>query len=301
MKRRTAVKCAAANDDDFEDLEFADVGKRARTSAVSRADNEEEAEAAVSKRSGKKEKEFAWMDSDDDNDDDEKDKSEERGEAASGEEAEDCEDVSASALDDASTFGHLVRLAPSLLKQLQKEAMEVADVAAAYRAIARVKFFDGELLEALNGTVSKLGADGKISEGLATDAAESLCILNAYNQLVFSAIAQSFKACLPTLNPVTRSRWLQAFSFFKHRQDKDFLQMLEVAPLQPSHLGYKVLRCRHFAQGSCALGALCTFSHDPRAPPDLAVEAGNPRSTVMLTQCQLHQGRGAYTSTPSYG
>merc|ERR1712039_901367 len=126
-------------------------------------------------------------------------------------------------------------------------------------------------------------------------------VLNAYDRSVFSAVAQVFRPKFLALDAGIRGKWLQSFQYFRHDVEKDFLQMLEVAPMIPSHPGYKKLRCRHHAEGSCALGESCTFSHDPQALPTLPLgESFQRPSSVMLTQCQLMQGRGAYTNTPSF-
>jgi len=185
---------------------------------------------------------------------------------------------------------------------LKSGKVDADNLAAAYRAIAREKFFDGDLLENLNDTLCKSVRGGKCTDALGADAIECLTSLNAYDKNVFSVIARFFKPKLPTLDAGLRSRWLQSFQRFGHNVEKDFIQMLEVAPLMPTHPGYRQMQCRHHAQGSCALGAACTFSHDPRALPMLVnPDKGiNRPPSVVLTQCQLLQGRGAYTTSPSY-
>jgi hypothetical protein len=203
-------------------------------------------------------------------------------------------------LDAAERFGQLMRLVPAVQARLSRGGMEV-DIAATYRAMGRLKFFDGDLLDSLNGALCGLLRGGKGTDTLACDAVECLTALNAYDRNVFSTIAQFFRPRIMVLEPVARNTLLQCFQQFKHTAEKDFVQMLEVTPMSPIHPGFKKLRCRHDAQGSCVLGASCTFSHDPRALFTLEIGTGISRpSQVMLTQCQLLQGRGAYTTTPSY-
>lgn len=270
---------------------------------ISDEENATSEKSGVGKRQAKKKKkEFAWMSSEDEDDDDDDNKSEDVGKAEAGSGSEDDNlEVSVTVLSEAATFGQLVRLAPSLLKKLKADKLEAPDVAAAYRALGRTKFFDGEVLEGLNKCLRKLFKDGKASEALASDAIECLFVLNAYDKAVFSSVATSFRATLPLLDVDLRKKWLRCFQFFKHDSDREFVQMLEVAPMALTHPGYKRVRCQHL--GDCALGAACTFSHDPRALPslDFCSDTGTRSSSVMLTQCQVSQGRGAYTNTPSFG
>lgn len=297
MKKRTTVRCAAANDDDFETPE---PQKQTGPTAQDRSDgNVATADGQAPPK--RRKKEFAWMDSDDEDDEDDEAKS---GDGKSAEEeGEDTVKVDAAALDAATSFGAMVRLAEGLQKRLKAGAMEGADIAAAYRAINRAKFFDGELLESLNGELCKLLAESKATDQIAGDAIECLSVMNAYDKHVFSSIAQFFGPRITTLDPAMAKKWLQSFRRFEHTAEKDFLQMLEATPMAPTHPGYKTIRCRHDSEGTCALGvALCTFSHDPRALPSLEVaDAALQRpASIMLTHGQLHQGRGAYTNTPSY-
>lgn len=297
MKKRTTLRCAAANDDDFA---TADEPPKPAAQAAAKV----ESSAAEPPKKRKKEKEFAWMDSDDEDDDED-----EAGKSDDGKKGGDSADtvqVDARALDAAETFGAMVRLAEDLQLKLKLGKMQLVDIAATYRAIARTKFFDGELLEILNSEMCKLLAESKTPDqiaSLAADAIDCLSNMNAYDKHVFSAIAQFFGPRIMSLDPSMGKRWLQSFRRFEHTAEKDFLQMLEATPMAPGHPGYKTIRCRHDADGSCALGAaLCTFSHDPRALPSLEVaDAALQRpASIMLTHGQLHQGRGAYTNTPSY-
>mmetsp|Transcript_74655 Transcript_74655/g.132373 ORF Transcript_74655/g.132373 Transcript_74655/m.132373 type:complete len:326 (-) Transcript_74655:44-1021(-) len=306
---RRTVKCAAANDDDFQDTTPSEPSKRSQRRGISDSDKEDEVKQATqqartqstkqstknsTKKSSKAQKYFAWMDSGDECEDEDSDAAEKTG-------APPTEDVSAPSLDAVTSFGQFVRLAESLQAHLEASDLEVVDIAAAYRAMARVKFFDGDLLDSLNATLCKLVRTGKLTDGLACDAIECLSVLNAYDRNVFSVIAQVYKSKILTLDIGIRNMWFKSYKHFEHSADKDFLQMLEVSPMPATHFAYKKIRCRHHAQGSCALGeSMCTFSHDPRAPPSLEpADVQRRHSTVMLTQCQLLQGRGAYTAVSS--
>eukprot|EP00931_Biecheleriopsis_adriatica_P028987 TRINITY_DN17269_c0_g1_i1.p1 TRINITY_DN17269_c0_g1~~TRINITY_DN17269_c0_g1_i1.p1 ORF type:complete len:308 (-),score=73.26 TRINITY_DN17269_c0_g1_i1:27-950(-) len=305
MKKRTLVKCAAANDEDFDDIDFEESGKREEPEKRLRTEEPTVIEASpeaieVDDKDdppAKKKKEFAWMDSDDDEDgkdsagsrDDDKDDLWEDVKIVERQEA------NATTLDEATSFGHLVELAPSLQDNLKSGKLQVVDVAAAYRALGRLKFFDGELLESLNRTFCEFCRKGRLTDQLARDAIEGLSILNAYDKKVFGAVAKIYRERFSELDAQTRSVWLQSFKHF-HQEDKDFIQMLEVPPLAATDPRYKAIRCQHHAKGSCALGSRCTFSHDPKARPDLVSDVGLQRpGMVMLTACQLYQGHGAYT------
>ena len=288
MKKRVAVRCAAANDSD-DDFDSHELSKRQRIgSSVEAAAPAHEGSQKVQRPH--KEKEFAWMDSEEEGDDAE-DNDQEDARSEDG-----TLDVSVAELDAASSFGQLLRLVPSLHTRMKADQMEVIEVAAVYRALARVKFFDGDVLETLNETLCGFCREGKLTDSqLASDVILGLAALNAYDRKVFSAIAKAFRSCV--VDADTRKRWCQVFHQVNHKHDQDFVQTLEAAPLLPNDLRYKRIRCQHDARGSCALGAQCTYSHDPRAPPALIQEEPKKATAVMLTACQLYQGHGAYATS----
>lgn len=86
------------------------------------------------------------------------------------------------------------------------------------------------------------------------------------------------------------------FKAFRHNEEKDFLQLLEVPPLAITSAGYKKLRCKHFAAGGCLLASGCTFAHDMQAPMsvDQLNGVGMQFKPVVMTANQESMGRGTY-------
>lgn len=291
MKRKAAVRCAAANDD--EDLgglfDSGDLDRKARKAAS----DELEKSSGASRR---KEKAFAWMDSEDEEEGADKDDD--------GDEQKDDledEDVSVQKLDMVQSFGRMMLLAPALQKKLKDGSMGPEDATATCRALARTKFFDGDLLEDLSALVRKLLRSDRLSASQTGDAILCLKALNYHDKSLFSTVASVFKPRAAELEASIRLAWLEAFRGFNHATERDFQQMLEVPPVATTSPSYRKVRCSHHARGRCELGSSCTFSHDMRAPLSLADEARQDTwrtKTVMLTQDQKTLGNGAYGRGP---
>jgi len=302
-KRKATVKCAAANDDeDLGSLFEAKADDKVEEKKARIEPTEEPAEAAGSGQStGRRKKEFAWMDSES-----------EEGEAA-GETQEGAEDgaeekkedeeveVSAEALDQVQSFGRMMLLAPSLQKWLQCGRRGPADIVAACRALARTKFFDGDIIEDIYAVLRKLLRGDRLDLAQTNDAITCLKTLNAYDKAVFSAVAKAFKAKTGSMETQMRNAWLEIFKGFGHDLEKDFIQLLEVPPVPPTMPGYRKVRCWHHSRGVCVLDSACTFSHDSRAPLSLG-EGGREdwwrSKSVMMTQNQKTLGDGAYGLGP---
>jgi len=288
----------------------------------------------------KKEKEFAWMDSEEEGDEEEgndgdkgekadskprepsrsrsrqrersrsrsrsrrrdrpkdreREKDREKEKEKEKESADDDEnaDVSAETLDEVQSFGKMMILAPALLKKLRRMSPE--NVAAACRAMARTKFFDGDILRDLNDVLKRLLQRDQLSSAQVNDALQCLWEINAYDQNVLSAIASTFKGKLASLEPIYRQTWREIFEGFKHDRDKDFRQLLETPPLTAASPGYQKIRCFHHSKGFCAVGdKACTYSHDPRAPLTLEMFSVPMRaSPLVMTQNQYTMGRTIY-------
>lgn len=291
-KRKAAVRCAAAEDEDFEDIadkkrdrkdnteskgkkgqdkedkrdREGDKGKRdngSKRDKDDRKDDEERKSAKEEKpKKEKKEKEFAWMDSDDDED---AGGSQKDGGDAEGKEEDDT-DVSEKALDLVQSFGRMVLLEPELKKRLRSGRMETANIIAVCRAMARTKFFDGDLLQELYSLLRKLLEKEKLDAAQTDHALRSFTILNAYDRKFFYAVVKAYKGKTATLDQGMRTEWVEMFKAVGHDRDKDFFQLLEAPPMPPGHPSYRKIRCRHFMEKGCALEKACAFSHDPRSP-----------------------------------
>lgn len=306
---RALVKCAAANDDEdlgvFLDVKAHDTkAHRLVLETVAPVDS---SCAPQPKDAGKKEKTFAWMDSGDEEDQEDLPKEDatraekklDELEEADSEHEEEEASVAATieALDSVQSFGRMMRLAPALQNKLRSGTMGVVDVMAACRALARTKFFDGDILQDLYVVLRKLLQAGSLDVSQTDDAIQCFRTLNAYDREFFSAVAKAFKCKTQEMQAMLRNAWLDAFKSFGHKVEGDFLQLLEVPPLLANNPGYRRVRCWHYSRGACALEGVCTFSHDPRAPLSLA-DAGNEdwwrSKPLVMTQNQKTLGHGVY-------
>jgi len=306
MKRK--LVCAAAQDDDDADSDNEMVLKppALKKPAIQPEPDKVPTEAVkATEEAGKpkKEKAFAWMDSDEEEEqgedveekEDEKPvespKKTEKNEEPSGSEDEN-QDVSAATLDSVETFGKMMVLSPALLKKIPRMLPE--DVAAACRALARTKFFDGDIIRVLYGVLKRLLLRDRLTVEQADDALKCFACLNIYDESVFSAIARQMKVRTATIDQALRAQWYDIYKGFNHSGDKDFYQLLEVPHLTAISPAYKRLRCFHNQNGQCAVGDACTYSHDPRAPIELESSFVRPVSKVMMTQTQSNMGRDVY-------
>jgi len=209
---------------------------------------------------------------------------------------EDEEEVTIEALDCAQSFGRMVLMAPSLQKWLLSERSP-ADVVAVCKALARTKFFDGDIIGELQSVVKILVCREKLDFNQTNEVICCFRLLNAYDRGVFAAIAKSFKPKIRLIELGIRKTWLEVFQHFEHKGADDFLQMLEVPPLLPNSSTYKKIRCLHEERGNCVLGASCTYSHDSRAPYSLAEGVNEDwwrSKPLVMTQNQKTMGAGVY-------
>lgn len=298
-KRKAAVRCAAANDDeDFGDAFDSKEDEKPRKHRLPASPGGEANAAGSSSQGAKKRKtkEFAWMDSSDDEDVDQKDEPDSADEKSKQEDEQKA--VSEEALDQVHSFGRMMLFAPAIQSKLRKGSLSPSEVAALCRALARTKFFDRELLDDLYEVLRTMLAGSKISVLQTSDVIKCLKALNAYNREVCSAISRCFTSKILDLEVATRNEWLEAFRAFDHKTDPGFMQILEVPPVPPHHPNYKKVRCWHFSRGSCALSSTCAFSHDPGAPLSLSDGTKEDwwkcKSSIMMTQNQKTMGCGEY-------
>jgi len=239
------------------------------------------------------------MDSDDD--DDEQDEAKDTDRKVEDEDGDEgCGGltvVTVDALDEVHSFGRMMLLAPALRKWLQSSATGPAEVMAVCRALARTKFFDGDILDDLYMVLRRLLQADSLDFAQTDDAIRCFRTLNAYDRSFFSAVARAFKGKTQEIPATIRNTWLEAYKGFGHLVESDFLQLLEVPPLLTNNPSYRRVRCWHYSRGLCLLEALCTFSHDPRAPLSLA-DGGNEdwwrSKPLVMTQNQKTLGHGVY-------
>lgn len=210
--------------------------------------------------------------------------------------------VDVETLDKVQSFGRMMMFAPSVRSKLRGGSLSPVEAAATCRALARVKFFDRELLDDLYRALQKLLSEGKLGAQHTTDAVRCMALLNAYDADTFTSIARCYLAKTAELDAATRAEWGEAFKTFGHKLEPMFLQLLEVPPVTVMHPSYKKVRCFHFSRGSCAVGVACTFSHDPRAPLSLAEGTKEDwwrnKGSIMMTQNQKYMGDGSYGLGP---
>lgn len=299
------MRCAAANDDEdfgevFDSKEDQQTHKMRSTGQHQVAANGAASIAQGTKR--RKQKQFAWMDSDDE-------ELEQKDDADSADDTDKLkednaeeETVSVEVLDQVNSFGRMMLFAPSVSGRLRGGDLSPSEVSAVCRALARTKFFDKELLDDLYEVLRTMISGSKLSVPQTSDALRCLKALNAYDQEVCSAISRCFTSKTRDLETGTRNEWLEAFKTFNHTCEPDFLQKLEVPPVLPQHPNYKKVRCWHFSRGTCVLNSACTFSHDQHAPLSLADGTKEDwwkcKSSIMMTQNQKTLGQGSYGTGP---
>jgi len=294
---KTKGKCSAANDSD-DSSDGSEKRRRAkrqdrkdRTSQTSRSKKDavgyssSKKSAVVEKspprKKAKKEKEFAWMDSEDEEASDEEVKQDKQEKQET-----DNDEVTLEKLDAVERFGQMMVLQDSLHQKLKNGALGPPEIAAACRALARSRFFDGDILDDICKSLQKMINEDKLGEAETTDAIVCLKELNYYKHDVFAAIAKNFKPKIRMLSPVARATWLEVMQSLNHKSDRDFLQVLEILPLLPVNPGYRKVKCAFFAKdNTCALGESCTFAHNEFAPVSLdgtsSEDAWRRRSVIM--------------------
>mmetsp|Transcript_21467 Transcript_21467/g.49135 ORF Transcript_21467/g.49135 Transcript_21467/m.49135 type:complete len:274 (+) Transcript_21467:104-925(+) len=170
----------------------------------------------------KREKEFAWMDSGDEASGDEK--CETRKQESEDSDA-DFEDSGPTVpLAQVSTLSEMLRVVP----KLKTGTMSNKDIMDALPAAARVRFYDADFFDKLLPELrSRLRSrpGGFASDDLVESLA-SLKELNAYDEVVFSAVASALKDKLGELSPEKRKRLLAILKAVDHKKDGDLITSL---------------------------------------------------------------------------
>lgn len=132
-----------------------------------------------------------------------------------------------------SSFSEMVRMAPDLQRRVR--GMAAAELAAVCTAAARVRFYDGPLLESVTAELRRLltrhGIGAKtISTGHLVAVLGSLAQLNAYDRDLFAAAAHHLGSvrCSASdgLDSAQRAQLLEAFRSVKHQGDEAFIEAL---------------------------------------------------------------------------
>lgn len=123
-------------------------------------------------------------------------------------------------------------MAPDLQRRVR--AMPAAELAAVCIAAARVRFYDGPLLESVTAELRRLltrhGVSVKtISTSVLVAVLGSLAQLNAYDRDLFAAAARhlgSARCSSDSLDSTQRAQLLEAFRSVKHQGDEAFVDAL---------------------------------------------------------------------------
>eukprot|EP00928_Gymnodinium_smaydae_P093762 TRINITY_DN7806_c1_g3_i1.p1 TRINITY_DN7806_c1_g3~~TRINITY_DN7806_c1_g3_i1.p1 ORF type:complete len:368 (+),score=94.34 TRINITY_DN7806_c1_g3_i1:93-1106(+) len=185
----------------------------------------------------RKEKRYAWMDSDDSGNESngsshERSRSPARGNSskksgADADEEDGLPPLPASAAG-VRSFSEMVRMAPELQRKAHRmKTAELSDVCA---AAARVKFYDRDLLEAVTAQLRqrlRSRDDGLGPETLIL-VLSSLADLNAYDQRLFASAAKTLEASIDRLDTDQTCQLLNSFRAVKHAGDEEFVSALQL-------------------------------------------------------------------------
>jgi len=164
-------------------------------------------------------KRFAWMDSDDDDG---------AAESAESPESADAEEPPLPAsVAEVRSFSEMVRMAPKL--HSSAPSMTASELAAICMAAGRVKFYDAALLDTVVVQLRQRLAEGRAGSLHAEELVSvlaSLAGLNAYNQDLFSTIAQvmATTGAAAALDGGQLKDLLASFKSVKHIGDTAFLE-----------------------------------------------------------------------------
>mmetsp|Transcript_30114 Transcript_30114/g.54933 ORF Transcript_30114/g.54933 Transcript_30114/m.54933 type:complete len:289 (-) Transcript_30114:103-969(-) len=169
----------------------------------------------------KREKEFAWMDSGDEASGEEKGE-EKKEREDSGDDLEDSGPTVP--LAQVSTLSEMLRVVP----KLKIGTMSNKDIMDALPAAARVRFYDANFFDKLLPELrSRLRSrPGGFASDELVESLASLKELNAYDEVLFSAVASALKDKLGELSPDKRRRLLAILKAVDHKKDGDLITTL---------------------------------------------------------------------------
>eukprot|EP00746_Dinoflagellata_sp_MGD_P011013 gnl/MRDRNA2_/MRDRNA2_122946_c0_seq1.p1 gnl/MRDRNA2_/MRDRNA2_122946_c0~~gnl/MRDRNA2_/MRDRNA2_122946_c0_seq1.p1 ORF type:complete len:280 (+),score=63.26 gnl/MRDRNA2_/MRDRNA2_122946_c0_seq1:78-917(+) len=163
----------------------------------------------------KKDKEFAWMDSDDDGSGDESSAASPGGKEA----------LPPSKASEIQTFSQMMRMASKLHKEAQD--LSIQGLAAVCQAASRVKFYDAGIFEAVQSAIRRrLRGRGPFEPGDVVDIITGLADVNAYDRELFEASIRVLEKMPGQLPQPLRKRVLEACVKVDHGKDLPYLKLL---------------------------------------------------------------------------
>lgn len=184
-------------------------------------------------------------------------------------------------LEGVQTFSHFMRMAARLRRAAA--SMTPEHFVTLCQVACRVKYFDGELFEAVFEHLVPKIVDQALSPSQLTEVVASLLELNACDLKVMTAAAAALMSRIDGLDKALRLRWLTLLAEAKAPHCDALLTALRSVPAEdtsPPSAPSGRLPCRHHARGLCTLGKSCTFSHESGHMP------APPSNRIVLTQMQ---------------
>lgn len=202
------------------------------------------------------EEKYAWMDSDDD---DAKKAPSEASEAAS--DADLKEVALPSTMKEIRTFSEFVRLTAGIKKAVADFPAD--ELVALCETAARLKYFDGDLFEAVFRHIILRMRASEFDATQTTLIAVYLADLNAYNARLFSVAASILLPNVGKMPKAQRLQWIDLLVSVGHRGDDAFVEALRLAPLLPGETAADDLNmCWQFMNGGfCPRGTKCKWTH----------------------------------------
>lgn len=166
---------------------------------------------------------------------------------------------------DIQTFSEFLRLSPAIQEASMK--MSADELTALCETAARLKFFDGELFEAVFVHIRCRIRWGQFDVHQVTAVAQHLVDLNATDPEVFRDMTQWLQHRVSTMSKAQRLQWLKLLAAAGNRndEDEDFEEKLRTQPL-PGGVDISssddFMVCWDFVRtGSCPRGPSCRWNH----------------------------------------
>eukprot|EP00933_Yihiella_yeosuensis_P083381 TRINITY_DN97580_c0_g1_i1.p1 TRINITY_DN97580_c0_g1~~TRINITY_DN97580_c0_g1_i1.p1 ORF type:complete len:308 (+),score=61.30 TRINITY_DN97580_c0_g1_i1:80-1003(+) len=229
----------------------------------------------------KKEKEFAWMESDDEAEEEKKKVAKDSKDSKDKKKKKRSRSRSSSSsrgsrrkrgkrsrsrsrsrsqdkikIDKVESFGQMAKLAPSIEKRLKRGEVRSKELCEIVAALARTKFFDGDLFEKLASELKRAFQRRSLGPTSVVETVIMLADLNAYNSDVFEAACKSLDRNFSDVPQALRAKFEGVLKKFNHEPGDCFLNVMKNASRD------RRAACPLFWKGQCKWGPKCKLSHD---------------------------------------